>query len=236
MRPAPTSQFHLAFPVRDLEEARAFYLETIGCKQGRETWNHIDFDMFGHHVVAHLVPAGPEATASEFDGHQVPVPHFGLNLPRQAWEQLAERLKRSRCNFREYPHARLVGQVGEHDTLFVYDPSGNALEFKSFRDPSQVFTTDPLHDGAAPAPDSEQVLRPRVEAALHRTRGSVQEELLVSGFLDSIGAMELVAAIQTDLRTTLADLQMSDLATLTTLVAAVAAAVRRQAPARVVVP
>ncbi|HEX2687352.1 MAG TPA: VOC family protein [Kofleriaceae bacterium] len=224
-----TSQFHLAFPVRDLEAARAFYIETIGCKQGRQTWNHIDFDMFGHHVVAHLASTRAAAVPSEFDGHEVPVPHFGLNLPRKEWEQLAERLKRSRCHFREYPHARMVGQVGEHDTLFVYDPSGNALEFKSFRNPSHVFATDPSHDGAAPAPDSEQVLRPRVEAALHRTRGSVQEELLASGFLDSIGAMELVAAVQQDLGVELADLQMSELATVTTLVAAVAAAVRRHA-------
>ncbi len=223
-----TSQFHLAFPVRDLEAARAFYLDTIGCKQGRETSNHIDFDMFGHHIVAHLVPTGPGAAASEFDGHEVPVPHFGLNLERVAWAELAERLKRSRCNFREYPHARLVGQLGEHDTLFVYDPSGNALEFKSFRDPAHVFARDSRHDGAAPAPDSEQVLRPRIEAAIHRIRGAVQEPLLASGFLDSIGAMELVAAIQQDLGVTLAELQLTDLATVTTLVAAVAAAVRGQ--------
>lgn len=224
-----TSQFHLAFPVRDLEKARAFYIETLGCKPGRQTWNHIDFDMFGHHVVAHLVPTAPEAAPSEFDGHEVPVPHFGLNLPREQWEELAERLKRSRCHFREYPHARLVGQVGEHDTLFVYDPSGNALEFKSFRDPSHVFATDPLHDGASPAPGSEAVLRPRIEAVIHRRRGAVQEELLSSGFLDSIGAMELVAALQQDLGVALSDLQMSDLATVTTLVAAVAAAVRGRA-------
>lgn len=229
MSPATSSQFHLAFPVRDLEEARAFYLEAIGCKPGRETGNHIDFDMFGHHVVAHLVPTRPRAQPSEFDGHEVPVPHFGLNLPRQAWENLAERLKRSRCHFREYPHARLIGQVGEHDTLFVYDPSGNALEFKSFRNPAHVFAAGPLQDGAAPAPDSAQVLRPRIEAAIHRTRGSVQEELLASGFLDSIGAMELVSVIQQDLGAALADLQLSDLATVTTLVAAVAAAVHGQA-------
>jgi uncharacterized protein len=221
------SQFHLAFAVRDLEAARTFYLETIGCTQGRETDNHIDFDMFGHHVVAHLVPAAPQAAPSEFDGHEVPVPHFGLNLDRAAWDQLADRLKRSRCQFREYPHARMVGQVGEHDTLFVYDPSGNALEFKSFRDPSHVFATGALH-GAAPAPDSAQVLRPRVEAAIHRTRGAVPEALLASGFLDSIGAMEVVAAIQHDLGAALTELQMTDLATVTTLVAAVAAAVRRQ--------
>lgn len=221
------SQFHLAFPVRDLEAARAFYVEILGCTPGRETWNHIDFDMFGHHVVAHLVQAPPAAAPSEFDGHEVPVPHFGLNLERDAWEQLAARLKRSRCHFREYPHARLVGQIGEHDTLFVYDPSGNALEFKSFRNPAHVFTRD-AHDAAAPAPDSEAVLRPRIEAAIHRTAGSVQEELLASGFLDSIAAMELVSALQHDLGTALADLQMTDLATVTALVAAVAAAVRDQ--------
>lgn len=220
------AQFHLAFPVRDLEEARAFYLETLGCKLGRETHNHIDFDMFGHHVVAHLVADQARAAASEFDGHEVPVPHFGLNLEREAWQQLAERLKRSRCRFREYPHARLVGQVGEHDTLFVYDPSGNALEFKSFRNPSHVFTIDPAHAAApTPAPDSEQVLRPRIEAVIHRTRGSVEESLLASGFVDSVGAIELVSALQSDLGITL-DLELRDVATVATLVAAVGAAMR----------
>ena len=223
------AQFHLAFPVRDLEEARAFYLETIGCKQGRETHNHIDFDMFGHHVVAHLVADEPRAAASEFDGHEVPVPHFGLNLERAQWQQLADRLKRSRCRFREYPHARLVGQVGEHDTLFVHDPSGNALEFKSFRDPSQVFAIAP-HD--ADAASGASVLRPRIEAVIHRVRGSVQDELLASGFVDSIGAMELVAALSQDLGVALDELQLRDLATVTTLAEAVAAAVDRQtAPA-----
>ena len=226
-----TSQFHLAFPVRDLEEARAFYVETIGCRQGRETHNHIDFDMFGHHVVAHLAPELPPASPSEFDGHEVPVPHFGLNLERDAWIALAERLKRTRCHFREYPHVRMVGQIGEHDTLFVCDPSGNALEFKSFRNPAHVFTTDPLHEGAAPAPDSEEVLRPRVEAAVHRLRGSAPEQLLASGFLDSIGAMELCAAIQGDVGVALSSLQMSDLATVTTLTRAVSAAMRASTPA-----
>ena len=219
-----TTQFHLAFGVRDLEEARAFYIGTIGCKSGRETSNHIDFDMFGHHVVAHLVPGALQLAPSEFDGHEVPVPHFGLNLGRDDWDGLAERLKRSRCRFREYPHARLVGQVGEHDTLFVYDPSGNSLEFKSFRNPSHVFATDAQPD--ARVPDRAQVLRPRIEAAIHRTRGQVQEQLLVSGFLDSIGAMELVATVQQDLGIALPELQIGDLATVTTLVAAVAAAER----------
>ncbi|HSR99380.1 MAG TPA: VOC family protein [Kofleriaceae bacterium] len=219
-----TAQFHLAFGVRDLEEARAFYIGTIGCKPGRETTNHIDLDMFGHHVVAHLVPSALASAPSEFEGHEVPVPHFGLNLGRDDWDELAERLKRSHCRFREYPHARLVGQVGEHDTLFIYDPSGNSLEFKSFRNPSHVFASDAQPD--AQVPDREQVLRPRIEAAIHRTRGQVQEQLLVSGFLDSIGAMELVATVEQDLCIALPELQIGDLATVTTLVAAVAAAER----------
>jgi uncharacterized protein len=222
------SQFHLAFPVRDLEEARAFYVEAIGCTLGRETWNHIDFDMFGHHVVAHLVDEGPRAAPSEFDGHEVPVPHFGLNLEREDWERLADRLKRARCNFREYPHARMIGQIGEHDTLFVYDPSGNALEFKSFRNPSHVFAKGPVHQGQEPAPDSEQVLRPRVEAAIHRVRGSVEEGLLSTGFLDSVGAMEVVAAIQQDLGISLTAMEMSDVATVTSLTAAVSRAMRER--------
>jgi extradiol dioxygenase family protein/acyl carrier protein len=226
------AQFHLAFPVRDLEEARTFYVDLVGCRTGRETANHIDLDMFGHHVVAHLIPAAPGAAPSEFDGHEVPVPHFGLNLPRAEWERLADRLRRSRARFREFPHTRMVGQLGEHDTLFVYDPSGNALEFKAFRDPNHVFAIDPaarMH--AVPAPDSAAVLRPRVEAVLHRIRGAVQEELLVSGFLDSIGAMELVAAVQHELGAPLPALQMSDLATMTALVDAVSAAVRAHAGA-----
>jgi hypothetical protein len=219
------AQFHLAFPVRDLAEAKAFYVDVLGCTLGRETWNHVDLNMFGHHVVAHLGAHEPRASTSEFDGHAVPVPHFGLNLERTAWEQLAERLKRSRCNFREYPHTRMVGQVGEHDTLFVYDPSGNALEFKSFRNPSHVFTIDPAHTAPTPAPDSEQVLRPRIEAVIHRTRGSVEESLLASGFVDSVGAIELVSALQGDLGITL-DLELRDVATVATLVAAVGAAMR----------
>lgn len=222
------SQFHLAFPVRDLEEARAFYVGTIGCKPARETWNHIDLDMFGHHVVAHLVPQVQQAAPSEFDGHEVPVPHFGLNLDQGDWRELAERLKRSRCNFREYPHVRMVGQVGEHDTLFVYDPSGNALEFKSFRNPAHVFTVDRSQDVPPPPPDSDQVLRPRIQAAIHRVCGSVEEELLASGFLDSVRAMEVVAAIQKDLGISLSDMELSDAATVTTLVQAVQLAVRRQ--------
>ena len=226
------SQFHLAFPVRDLAAAKAFYVDLIGCHLGRETANHVDLDMFGHHVVAHLVSGAARAARSEFDGHEVPVPHFGLNLPRAAWQALAERLKRSRCRFREYPHARLVGQVGEHDTLFVYDPSDNALEFKSFRNPDHVFAIDASQDAPPPPPDSPAVLRPRIQAAIHRVRGAVEEDLLASGFLDSLRAMELVAVLQSDLGIALGDLHKADLATLTALVDAVGRAVRAQAVSR----
>lgn len=223
------SQFHLAFPVRDLEAARAFYIDVIGCRPGRETANHLDFDMFGHHVVAHLVPGEARAARSEFDGHEVPIPHFGLNLPHDDWCQLAERLQRSRCRFREYPHRRMVGQVGEHDTLFVYDPSGNALEFKSFRNPAHVFTIDPSQHAPAPPPDSPEVLRPRIQAALHRVCGVVEEKLMSSGLLDSLRAMALVSVIQNDLGISLGELQKTDLATLADLVGAVGRAVRTQA-------
>ena len=224
---AKISQFHLAFPVTDLDEARAFYGGVIGCPEGRCSDVYVDFDFYGHQIVAHITRDAQPRSASRFDGHDVPVPHFGLNLGRAEWGELAARLRRSRCRFREYPHARMVGQPFEHDTLFVYDPSGNALEFKSFRDPALVFATDGRHDVTAPSPDSEQVLRPRLEAALHRTRGAVQDGLLAGGFLDSIGAMELVAAIQDDLGVVLGEIELSELATVTTLTAAVAAAVRR---------
>lgn len=147
------AQFHLAFPVRDLQEARTFYLDVIGCTEGRSTSNHVDFDMFGHHVVAHIAPERPGSSdheqLSKFDGRDVPIPHFGLNLAWDEWEQLADRLEQSGARFRDRPHVRLQGRVGEHASLFVYDPSGNALEFKAFRDPSQVFALDP--DPSEPA-------------------------------------------------------------------------------------
>lgn len=154
------AQFHLAFPVRDLQEARAFYVGVIGCAEGRSDVNHVDFNMFGHHVVAHIAPEnqGDEAI-SKFDGRDVPIPHFGLNLEWDEWEQLAERLQQSGARFRDLPHVRLKGRVGEHASLFVYDPSGNALEFKAFRDPSQVFTRDPLDESPAPGAPVETAKR-----------------------------------------------------------------------------
>jgi extradiol dioxygenase family protein len=129
--------------VQDLQEARKFYVDVIGCTEGRADSNHLDFNMFGHHVVAHVgAESSGKETISKFDGRDVPIPHFGLNLEWNEWEELAERLRQSGARFRDLPHVRLQGRVGEHATLFVYDPSGNALEFKAFRDPSHVFALD----------------------------------------------------------------------------------------------
>jgi len=137
----PVSQpFHLAFPVHDLAAARAFYGGLLGCPEGRSSSDWIDFDLYGHQIVAHLAPdeCGHRAT-SEVDGDAVPVRHFGVVLATEAWEQLAERLKAAGTRFVIEPHVRFKGQVGEQATMFFLDPSGNALEFKAFGDPSQLF-------------------------------------------------------------------------------------------------
>ena len=132
-------QFHLAFPVRDLDEARRFYGEVIGCAQGRSDANYQDFDFFGHHLVAHVSENVADMHDSRFDGEAVTVPHFGMNLDGESWETLARRLKDSGNEFHEEPHLRLKGKPGQHVTMFLFDPSGNALEFKSFDDPGQTF-------------------------------------------------------------------------------------------------
>jgi extradiol dioxygenase family protein len=135
-----TAQFHLAFPVRDLDEARRFYGDILGCPQGRTDATHQDFDFFGHHLVAHISAEGkPLHRTGKFDGEAVPVPHFGMNLDRAAWEMLASRLKDADVDFHEPPHLRLKGKPGQHVTMFLFDPSGNALEFKSFDNPEQTF-------------------------------------------------------------------------------------------------
>jgi extradiol dioxygenase family protein len=132
--------FHLAFPVHDLAAARAFYGGLLGCPEGRSSSDWIDFDLYGHQIVAHLAPdeCGHRAT-SQVDGDAVPVRHFGVVLTLEAWEQLAERLKAGGTRFVIEPHVRFKGQVGEQATMFFLDPSGNALEFKAFGDPSQLF-------------------------------------------------------------------------------------------------
>jgi hypothetical protein len=134
VRPA----FHHAFPVEDLEAARAFYAGLLGCPVGRESARWIDFDFFGHQITAHLCPRDPLATR-EVDGDAVPVPHFGVILEPARWEALRERLAAAGVRFRIGPRTRFRGETGEQSTMFVDDPSGNALEFKAFADPARVF-------------------------------------------------------------------------------------------------
>lgn len=139
--------FHLAFQVRDISEARAFYGDLLGCSEGRsaETW--VDFNFFGHQVVCHLNPdIGPDgsiaAHVNPVDGHGVPVPHFGVVLTMDRWQTLADRLRERQIEFIIEPYIRFQGQPGEQATMFFLDPSGNALEFKAFKDiESQLFAT-----------------------------------------------------------------------------------------------
>jgi extradiol dioxygenase family protein len=132
--------FHLAFPVHDLAAARAFYGGLLGCAEGRSSEQWIDFDFHGHQLVAHLAPDELRAAATNaVDGHAVPVRHFGAVLDWQAWHDLADRLREAGVAFLIEPGIRFVGQVGEQATMFFLDPSGNAVEFKAFKDPSQIF-------------------------------------------------------------------------------------------------
>ncbi|MGH7023869.1 MAG: VOC family protein [Caulobacteraceae bacterium] len=134
-------RFHLAFPVSDLAEARAFYGGLLGCPEGRSASDWIDFDFHGHQIVAHLAPDEVAARTNLVDGEAVPVRHFGLILKPEDWRALAERLTQRGVRFLIEPQTRFAGQAGEQSTLFVTDPSGNALEFKAFADDSQVFAT-----------------------------------------------------------------------------------------------
>lgn len=134
--------FHLAIPVHDIAVARAFYGGRLGCPEGRSSDVWVDFDFFGHQLVVHLDPARQPHSPELFnavDGHEVPVPHFGVVLDWHAWHALADRLVAAGQQFGIAPGIRFAGQVGEQATLFFYDPSGNALEFKAFRDPSRLF-------------------------------------------------------------------------------------------------
>ncbi|MBU1378900.1 MAG: VOC family protein [Alphaproteobacteria bacterium] len=133
-------RFHLAFPVRDLTEARAFYGELLGCPEGRSSPEWVDFDFYGHQIVTHLAPQElSEAATNPVDGHDVPVRHFGAILTLPQWEALAEKLKAAGTAFVIEPNIRFKGQPGEQATMFFLDPSGNALEFKAFADDSMVF-------------------------------------------------------------------------------------------------
>ncbi|MEQ1642399.1 MAG: VOC family protein [Pyrinomonadaceae bacterium] len=131
--------FHLAFPVNDLDAARSFYGGILGCEEGRSSEHWIDFDLYGHQIVAHLAPNSGVKASNEVDTDSVPVPHFGIILPMDEWRELAERLAASGVKFIIEPKIRFAGEVGEQATMFFLDPSGNALEFKSFADMSQVF-------------------------------------------------------------------------------------------------
>ena len=132
--------FHLAFPVHDLAEARAFYGGLLGCEEGRSSDQWIDFDFFGHQIVAHLDPElQPRRHSNPVDGHDVPVPHFGAVLPMAEWEKLARRLEQADLAFVIAPTVRFRGQPGEQATMFFRDPSGNALEIKAMSDPANLF-------------------------------------------------------------------------------------------------
>lgn len=131
--------FHLAFPVKDLAEARAFYGGVLGCPEGRSSDRWIDFDFFGHQVVAHLSPSAGGAATNEVDGENVPVRHFGVVLAWEEFPAMAQRLRDRGIAFLIEPTIRFKGKPGEQATMFLLDPSGNALEFKAFRDPGKLF-------------------------------------------------------------------------------------------------
>ena len=140
MSSQPLTPFHIDFPVDDLDAARAFYGTTLGCPEGRSSAQWIDFDLFGHQIVAHLKPASAaQAHHNIVDGHDVPVPHFGVVLPMATWEALAARLRNAGISFIIEPYVRFKGEVGEQATMFFLDPAGNALEFKAFADIGRLF-------------------------------------------------------------------------------------------------
>lgn len=133
--------FHLAFPVDDLDAARAFYVGVMGCREGRSSDEWIDFDFYGHQIVAHLAPDDGDRAANPVDGHEVPVPHFGVVLTMEDWQALATRLRAAGTAFVLEPMIRFKGQPGEQATMFFRDPAGNAIEMKAFNSLDQMFAT-----------------------------------------------------------------------------------------------
>src|SRR3954470_17857472 len=132
--------FHLAFPVDDLAAARGFYGGLLGCREGRSADHWIDFDLFGHQIVAHLAPERMHRRSTNpVDGDDVPVPHFGVVLDKDAWDRLAERLTGAEVEFVIPPTVRFAGQPGEQATMFLLDPAGNTLEFKAMASPENLF-------------------------------------------------------------------------------------------------
>lgn len=132
-------RFHLAFPVSDIEATRRFFVDLLGCAVGREAERWIDFDFFGHQISAHMTDENEAILSNAVDGKQVPVRHFGLILEWSQWEELAEKLRAAQVEFLIEPYVRFEGEAGEQGTFFVKDPSGNALEFKTFRNPRDIF-------------------------------------------------------------------------------------------------
>ena len=132
-------RFHLAVPVDDLDAARVFYGEVIGCQQGRSSDSWVDWNLRGHQFVTHLAPHPQRAVSNPVDGHDVPVPHFGLILDVEDFHDLAERLRAAGTTFVIEPYLRFAGEAGEQWTMFLLDPAGNAMEFKAFADDAQVF-------------------------------------------------------------------------------------------------
>ena len=135
--------FHLAFAVTDIAETEDFFVSLLGCRVGRRADRWIDFDFFGHQLSAHLVDGDLSAAETNpVDGQKVPSRHFGVILEWQAWHKLSQTLQDADISFLIEPHIRFEGEVGEQATMFFYDPSGNALEFKSFKDPAQIFASE----------------------------------------------------------------------------------------------
>lgn len=143
MTMSPLQPFHLAFPVSDIAEARRFYGDILGCSEGRSAECWVDFNLYGHQIVAHYQPPNPKTPAIQHhnpvDGHEVPVPHFGVVLTWGDWHELSSRLSALNIPFVIEPHIRFQGEVGEQATMFFLDPFGNALEFKAFKDIDQLF-------------------------------------------------------------------------------------------------
>ena len=136
--PAP---FHFAFFIRELESTRRFYVDVLGCREGRSTDTWVDFDFFGNQISAHLSDSPPDTrNTGQVDGVAVPMPHFGAIVPWEQFNQIADRIRAAQIPFVIEPRSRYVGEPGEQATMFLIDPSGNALEFKSFRNPEHVFT------------------------------------------------------------------------------------------------
>ena len=136
---SPIPRFHLAVPVDDLDAARAFYGGTLGLRQGRSSGTWVDWDLHGHQFVTHLAPGRSERVHNPVDGHDVPVPHFGLVLTVPRFQELAQRLCEAGTAFVIEPCVRFAGEPGEQWTMFLLDPAGNALEFKAFADDARVF-------------------------------------------------------------------------------------------------